>query len=422
MRKSHAKLAILGIAALSSIPAFALDVDGIAIHGSVSTTESSSDTYNFYGDTANGKFDDNVRELTVNGAYRWASGLKFSAQIYASDVDGLSSLDLDFASLDYQFKPWLGVRVGRNKSALGLYGDSQDLDQIRTFANLPLGVYPRNLRPFNYTDGVSFYGNIPAGKAGSLDYTAFGGRIESINGSSLIARSSGGLTVTDKYSLPVAYGINVAWNTPVDGLRFGFTVINIPHIGADSHLATEAFSTMPGLSYDPTPLGIDAAYGPGTWDYAFAGSPVKSDIGLCYEYFSAEYSVGKWLFAAELKEAPEHSNTNIAALGVVNSYSHSNEVDDYVMANYQATKQVGLGLYYGYTDTNTRSNSPSNLRTQTDVAGVVAYTPFPWWVFKVEFHELNGLGLINSAGDYNPKAPAAGNKWDYLVLKTTFSF
>jgi hypothetical protein len=43
-------------------------------------------------------------------------------------------------------------------------------------------------------------------------------------------------------------------------------------------------------------------------------------------------------------------------------------------------------------------------------------------VFKVEFHELNGLGLINSAGDYNPKAPAAGNKWDYLVLKTTFSF
>jgi len=174
MRKSHAKLAILGIAALSSIPAFALDVDGIAIHGSVSTTESSSDTYNFYGDTANGKFDDNVRELTVNGAYRWATGLKFSAQIYASDVDGLSSLDLDFASLDYQFKPWLGVRVGRNKSALGLYGDSQDLDQIRTFANLPLGVYPRNLRPFNYTDGVSFYGNIPAGKAGSLDYTALG--------------------------------------------------------------------------------------------------------------------------------------------------------------------------------------------------------------------------------------------------------
>ena len=422
MSKSQTKLAILGVAALCSIPAFALDVDGIAIHGSFSTSESSSDTYNFYGDTANGQFDNNVRELTVNGAYRWADGLKFSAQIYASDVDGLSTMELDFASLDYQFKPWFGVRLGRNKSSLGFYGDSQDLDQVRTFANLPLGVYPRNLRPFNYTDGVTLYGNVPLGKGGSIDYSAFAGRIETINGSALIARSSGGLTVTDKFTLPAAYGINLAWNTPVDGLRFGFTVIEIPHIGDDGHLATEAFATNPGLTYDPTPLGIDAAYGPGAWDYAFAGAPTTTTLGLCYQYFSAEYSVGKWLFAAEYKRAPEHSNTNIPALGVSNSYGHSLEIDDYVMANYQATKQIGLGVYYGFTDTNAYSSSPSNQRLQKDAAGVIAYSPVSWWVFKVEFHELNGLGLVNSSGDNNPNAPTAGNRWNYLVLKTTFSF
>lgn len=421
MSKSNIHYVLLGIAALCSVPAFALDADGIAIHGSVSMTESSSDTYNFYGDT-DGKFDNNVRELTVNGAYRWASGLKASAQIYASDVDGLRSLDLDFASLDYQLAPAFGVRVGRNKSALGLYGDSQDLDQVRTFANLPLGVYPRNLRPFNYTDGLAFYGDISAGRAGSVDYTAFGGRIENIKGDALIARSGGGLTVTDQYSLPFAYGLNVAWNTPVDGLRFGFTVISIPHIGADSHLATKAFATNPGLTYDPTPLGIDAAYGNGAWDYMFAGSPVTSTIGLTYEYFSAEYSVGKWILAAEWKQAPEHSNTNIAALGVANSYSTSREVDDYVMVNYQATKTIGTGLYYGYTDTNTKSGSPSNLRTQKDLAGVIAYSPVSWWVIKAEYHVINGLGLVNSAGDLNANAPTAGNSWNYLVLKSTFSF
>jgi hypothetical protein len=421
MTKSNAKtVAALSLAIAASLPVRAVDDGGISIHGSVSMTESWSNTYNFYGDTAD-EFDNNVRELTLNGGYRWADGLRFSVQGYASTVDGLSSLDLDFASLDYSFNQEFGVRIGRNKSSLGLYGDSQDLDQVRTFANLPLGLYPRNIRPFNYTDGISFYGNLPAGKAGSFDYTAFAGRIENIGGNALIARAAGGLTVTDDYTIPAAYGINFFWNLPVDGLRLGFTVINLPHIGAPGHLATEAFATNPGLTYDATPLGIDAAYGAGTWDYAFAGTPVDTTVGLSYRYLSAEYTTGKWVFASEVRRAPEHSNTSIPALGVANSYAKTSEIDTYFMATYQATKTIGLGAYYGYTNTNTMSGNSSE-QTQGDVAAVVSYAPVSWWIFKVEFHQMDGLGLVDSAGDFNPNAPTAGIHWNYLVLKTTFSF
>ena len=415
--------AFLAFAAIGLIPARAVDVSDISIHGSVSDTESYSDTYNFYGNTS-GKFDNNVRELTLNGGYRWASGLRASAQIYAADVDGYSSIDLDFASLDYSVQPWFGLRIGRNKSTIGLYGDSQDLDQVRTFANLPLGFYPRTRRTLNYTDGLNVYGNISTARAGSFDYTVFGGRIENIPSTALIARSSGGLTIADGFTLPFVIGVEVFWNTPIDGLRLAAGGFDIPHLGDRGHLATRAFATQPGLTTDYTPLAIDGAYGPGAWDALFAGSPTTSSISLADASIGAEYSAGKWIIAAEAKQEPEHLTSNVPALGVKGSYSKSLSQDAYASVTFQATKQVGVGAYYGYTDTdaNHDGSSPRSLTTQKDLAGVISYAPLPWWLIKVEVHSLDGLALVNQAGDYNPNAPTAGTKWTYLVFKTSLSF
>lgn len=422
----HSKklLSILSFAALGTIPLRAVDLSDIAIHGSASYTESSSDKYNFYGNTSNDKFDNNIEEITINGGYKWASGLRLSAQIYGADVDDYTSLDLDFLSLDYQFNPEFGIRLGRNKSTLALYGDSQDLDQVRTFANLPFGFYPRNTRTLNYTDGITFYGSIPAGRAGSFDYTVYGGRIEKVPDDALIARSGGGLTVTDQFTIPIAVGATVAWNTPVEGLRFVASGLDLPHIGIMAHLADKAFATRPGLGYSSTPLIIDGAYGNGTWDYAFAGSSANSSLTLHEYTASAEYTLNKWVFAYELKMEPEHINANIPVLGVKNNYSVTMELDTYLSATYQATKKIGLGAYYGYTDTDFHKNSatPNYARTMGDAAAVVAYAPLSWWVFKVEFHELNGLALLENAGDLNPNASYANRKWNYLSVKTTLSF
>lgn len=420
---SRTFLVLSGFAALGLHEARALDVAGLSIHGTVSDTESWSDKYNFYGDTAD-QFDNNVRELTLNAGYRWDSGLRFSAQLYAADVDHLSTLALDFATLDYSFGPGFGIRLGRNKSSFGLYGDAQDLDQVRTFANLPLGFYPRTQRPLTNIDGVNLYGTISAGTAGSLDYTVFSGKVENIPSRALIARASGGLIVDDGIEVALASGVNLFWDLPVDGLRLGATYGYIPKIRQSGHLAGEAFATQPGLTFNATPLGIDQAFGPGAWNHAFAGTPANSQLWVSEQIFSAEYTRGKWVFAAEWKQIPTHTLTTIPALGARNSYSNVRDVESYAMATYQATKQVGLGVYDGFTDSDTINHQamPTNLRTQTDVAAVVAYAPVSWWLFKVEFHEMHGLALVNQAGDLNPNAPQAGNHWDYLVFRSTISF
>src|SRR4051812_40944746 len=74
------------LCATSSLVAFALwpvptaaafDLDGVAIHGSISGTGAYSDRYNYYGDT-DGKFDLIQKEITLNGGYRFDNGLRLS--------------------------------------------------------------------------------------------------------------------------------------------------------------------------------------------------------------------------------------------------------------------------------------------------------------------------------------------------------
>jgi hypothetical protein len=414
---------LLGLAFVGTMPARALDLDGIAIHGSVSMSESSSNDYNFYGNTADWRFDNNVREITLNGAYRFADGISVNAQVYAYDLDNYSELTLDFANASYLFQPWFGVRVGRNKTQSGLYGDAQDLDQVRTFANLPLTFYPKSVRPLSYTDGINLYGTIDFAKAGTLDYDAFGGDLSPVPSDAPIARAGTGLTTTDTIKLPLVYGLYTMWNTPIEGLRVGYTFQAVPRIDVEGQLSTKGVATIPGLTYSSTPVLIDEGYGAGTWDYEFAGKPAQTIDYLHSQILSAEYTWRNWVFAAEAKASPSHLATNIPALGVKDSYSKAREEDAYVMATYQATKKVGLGLYYSYQNSNTLDHTtPSELLLTRDAAAVVSYAIESWWLFKVEFHEINGLGIVNSAGDYNTNAPAAGPKWDYLVLKTTFSF
>jgi len=173
--------AILG-ALLCSASLRAFDIDSIPIHGSVSETAAYSDKYNFYGATDD-RFHIIQSELTVNGAYRFENGIRTNVQVYAYKLDGTSDLTLDLATVDYSYRDWLGIRVGRNKHVSALYVESMDVDQIRTFASLPIGYYPRSYRALQgTTDGLTLYGNIKIGKSGgSFDYTAFIGRTDTIH-------------------------------------------------------------------------------------------------------------------------------------------------------------------------------------------------------------------------------------------------
>ncbi len=416
-------LVFIGFVGLAVRPARAVDVGELAIHGSLSLSESESNAYNFYGNTAD-RFDFNQKELTLNGGHQFANGLRASAQLYAYNLDGFTQLTLDFASLDYSFAPWLGIRLGRNKFANGLYGDGQDLDQVRIFANLPAATYPRSLRPITSADGISVYGTASAHWAGSFDYSAFFGRIDDIPSNALAARSADSLTIIDELKPKYLDGAGLYWNLPADGLRLGITTVQVPDVTVDAHLATEAFATRPGLSYNATPLLIDHLYGAGAWDHAFAGQPAPTKADYYFHIASIEYTLGSWIFAAEYHTLNRSVTANIPALQVVNSFTMERQHDYYFMANWQATKQIGAGAYYQFesTDPDRTTGLPGSVTTSRDVAGVLAYSPFSWWVLKVEFHRIDGLALLTSAGDYNPNALTRGRMWNYLTFKSTFSF
>lgn len=360
----------IGIAGLClSASLHAVDMGGVAIHGSLSTTASYSPDYNYIGDTKD-SLDLNQNELIVNGTKRFDNGIKIAAQLYAYELAGYEDMTIDFANLDYSFRQEIGVRVGRNKMPLGFYNEAQDLDQVRVFASLPLNFYGRAARAIGSAyDGASFYGNIPASKAGSLDYQLFAGTMGQLDEELPLMKGIAGAT---KLDLNTVYGASLVWNTPVDGLRVGYTYQALPQ--------------------------MDLNVG-----------PAITEIDYKAQVVSVEYTRGKWTAAAEYKLTT--STSEVTNFPVPPSTSHENH--SYVQLAYQATDKLGLGVYYAYSDFETTG-------VDKDTAFAAAYAIKPWWTVKAEVHLMDGINNLDNAGDANPGA--TDDTWTYFVFKSTLSF
>lgn len=360
---------VTGLAALCLLPAAnAVDMGGFAIHGSLSTTAAYSPEYNYLGDTKE-SLDLNQNELIVNGTRRFENGLKLAAQLYAYELAGYEDMTVDFANLDYSFRPEIGLRVGRSKLIGGLYTDVQDLDQVRTFASLPLNFYPRGSRAFasNY-DGGEIYGQASLGKAGSIDYQAYVGTMPRLDNDMPFSR---GIGATD-FEINGVYGGGTRWNTPIEGLRLGYTYQAAPEI-------------------------------------EFFRGPAHLETDYRANYYMIEYTRGKWVLALEHKRAVSES--------VVTNFPVPDtkliEESSYAQASYQATEKLGLGTYFAYTEY-------SNADEVKDLAFAASYAVQSWWLVKAEVHLMNGISQLGTAGDINPGA--SDETWTYFMLKSTLSF
>lgn len=418
----------LGFAACSlvAVSAFGVETGALSIHGSASATAAYSGKYNYYGDTA-GSLDLIQSEVTLNGAHVFDSGLRASAQLYAYELAGYTDLVLDFATLDYAFRPELAVSLGRNKHVLGLHTDSQDIDQVRVFASLPLAFYVRSLRPISAgTDGMTVHGNISLGKAGALDYSLFVGRVDDPKGDMPLLRGQSSLVLVEKIDVNTTYGGAVFWETPVDGLRLGYSYTTLEPFSFQNRLRTKAELTAAGQSL-ATPTMIDTVYGAGAWDLSgrFAGTPAQSAIEVFTDHvLSAEYVRGDWTYSAEVKyEDLEGANT-VPALGVSKAAFNTHFVGAYAMSAYQATDRLGLGAYFCYSDRDRgNQNAASNgVEIARDAAVAASYALTPWWLVKVEAHRIHGLGFLGGIGDVNRTTATEGQTWSYFMFKSTVSF
>ena len=162
---------------------------------------------NYLAHTKRGSFE--FFEAGLNVTKELGSKVRAGVQIFAQDLGPIGNYNpiVDWAYIDYQWRPWLGVRVGHFKMPLNLYSDQLDADMSRTSVLMPQAVYDQHFRDvLAAVSGFGLYGQVELAAAGSLDYDVYAG--------TLFIQPRG-----SDYDVENLAGTRVIWNTPVPCVR-----------------------------------------------------------------------------------------------------------------------------------------------------------------------------------------------------------
>lgn len=404
------------------------EVGGIDIHGAVSVTASTSDTYNYLGKTDD-EIDFNNIELTLNGQYLFDNGIRVGAQVYAYETAGYDEITLDYASVSYDFTDWFGLSLGRNKLPLGLYNASQDVDFVHPFVNLPLTYYRKSLRPLvNAYDGMGARGALALGALGALDYNVYLGRAQNPTGDSLLAREleNGTYFEVDSWDSGATWGGAVFWSTPLDGLRVGFSYVWFPDSEVTSTILTaEEVALIPSDSrvLPQTPeLG-----GPAGWNAFLAGTRSAMEADFKLWSVSAEYLGDRFTVAAEYRRTVIDAYISDGLVGTAESDSEDEAF--YLLGSYRLSEKWEVGAYasFYFNDVNNRDGedrrfTPDHRSWQYDYAISAKYQILEYWLVKAELHYLNGTANLLNTDGQNEDPSDWDEEWFYAAMKTTFHF
>jgi len=349
-----------------------------------------------------------MTDMGLNMSSQITDKFRMGAQVYDRNLGQLGQWhpSLDWASGDYRFTNWFGIRAGKVKTTMGLYNDSQDLDFLHVFALLPQGVYPTDLRDTTIAhSGGDIYGNVPLRHhLGDISYTAFvGHRSDSIYSGYPYLISQWGVYFHSLGGLQ--YGGDVRWNTPLKGLLIGATRMNQDITGKGSFI---------------DPLNPSS----GLLPYA------TSTRAMWTNQFYGEYGLGKFRLDAEYRrcysEAPYLPGSEV-------------EMDGrawYVSGSYRVRKHLEVGSYYShYTVASLEegiatvvapaqmdTNLPQNHVYDKVVAARVDLNRFVY--VKVEGHFMDGYGIGPYPDGFYPQQNSSGFRPNTraLVVKTGFHF
>ncbi|HEV2694322.1 MAG TPA: hypothetical protein VG347_15620 [Verrucomicrobiae bacterium] len=373
----------------------------VDFHGFASQGFLDSTGYNYLADNSKrGSF--KFSEAAVNASMNPFPRTHIAVQGFLFDVGNVGEYypALDYASVDYTFCDQFGIRAGRIRRPEGIYNSIQDIDLARTSVLLPQGMYDARWRDFTGSiDGGSIFGNFDLRKAGNISYEIYGGQVN-ISGDGGIAR----LLQDSLRNAPTQYlgvngfpevGMQVWYNTPVDGLRAGFAIYDAL-----------------GFSYDYN-VNVPPQFG---------GGSNHSVIEAMEEHYSLEYVVKSWTFQAEYKYSAYQNHDEVN--GVIGPTTHTGTDVWYVGASYRFNKWFEAGTYYteDYANVDDRdggSTTPKSDAYQKDLALSLRFDPKPWWVLKVEGHYIQGTALL-ADNAHNPVRN--NNGWFMLAVKSTFSF
>ncbi len=370
----------------------------LEVHGFASQGFIKSEDYNYLGNTTDGSFQ--FTELGLNASINPFSRTRISVQAFAFDLGNVGNLNpfLDYASIEYTFNDYVGVRAGRVRRPGGIYNHIQDVDLARTFVLLAQGPYDSRWRDWSTTlDGAVVFGSVPLKKAGSLSYEVIGGRMK--------PKQDGGLSKTlqnrllavrahlDSINSPLSIAGQLWWQTPVNGLRVGGFVGKISDFISRSTIAVSPVG----------PISIET----------------KGDV--LAQVYSLEYRVGSWIFQSEYSTYLNDAimTQKNAYFGTIASASPSEPDSWYISAGYRFTDWLEAGTYYTeyYSDKQHRSGTSD--AAQKDTALAFRFDLKDWWCVKIEGHHIKGTALLAD----NPSNPVRNNNgWFMFAVKTTLSF
>ncbi len=379
---------------------------GITIHGFASAGYLDSNHHNFLAETEDGSVDFN--EFGINFTKSFTNDLRLGFQLYSFDLGDIGDhkVSLDWGFLDYHWKEWLGIRLGRVKMPYGLYNEQQDYDMLRTSILLPQGIYSKYQREsiINY-NGIGAYGNFSIGELGKLGYDIFYGtaKFESDGGIAKILSENG--RELESSDMDWTSGGRIKWYTPVKGLLLSSTYFRY-------HLKQKLSLTVPG----------------------FGIFPIETDMPDGETFIvSAEYSLCKFTAAAEYLQmnVDANSTTYLPGFlgGTTKTESEFRPDSFYAKVSYRFTDWFEAGAYYSvfYADRHDRAGhkeaalygTPDYNSWQKDLTISTRFDITENWLFKLEFHIIDGVALTTAQD--NPTG-WDHRKWEMLAIKTTFNF
>jgi hypothetical protein len=348
--------------------------------------------------TSQGSF--NFDDLGVNLSSQVTDKLRLGAQGYTRRLGELSKgqVTLDWAVVDYRFKPWLGVRGGKVKTALGLYNDLQDVDSISTWALLPQSMYPIDLRGSTIAHyGGDLYGRVRLGKYGKADYTAYGGELPSDPHQGFLYALSAVFIEKTPYRGPI-YGGDVKWTTPLKGFLAGASY----------------------MTQHPTGSGVGGQGGPipgkaYTWDSK------KRAITQFY----VQYIVKGLHVDGEYHRDYRHLLTYVPSTNNLSS-NEWNARSWYISGAYRFSHRIEVGSYYSFFTPNQNVDTSLPGNHIYDKVVTARFDLKSFWTVKVEGHFIDGYGANDSArgfyqfdGAHNITPQPQTNM---LLVRTGFSF
>lgn len=348
----------------------------VQIHGFVSQGALLSSDNNYLVESERGSLE--FTEAGIALSKQLDSRLRVGFQLFARDLGptGNYSAKLDWFNLDYRWRDWLGIRAGRTKIPYGLYNEVVDIDAAHGVVLLPQSVYSITNRDFLLAQtGVELYGYRRIGSAGALDYRAYLGSIH-------LALQDTPTVEVVSVDVPYAAGGRLFWETPLEGVRIGASLLT-GHIEAD-------------LRQLGTPVSV----------------VTKQKLFLA----SFEYTVDSLVFAAEIGRT--FSNNALIFPGLPEMTSRQSSESGYLMAAYRLRSWIQPAAYYSlyYPD---REHREGRNGRQHDAAVSVRFDITPNWILKLEGHSMRGTASVQPGLN---EGSTLANRWYLLAAKTTVYF